>query len=101
MGASRAALEAPPAFVEWATLQAEPPDPPGTTTPDSTSGIGSRALRFTVLILVARIASRLLALVAVVAIGNALGDSRFGQMQTAITYTALFVVITDVGFPGR
>jgi O-antigen/teichoic acid export membrane protein len=75
-----------------------PPRAPGTVTPDSTSGLGSRALRFTILILVARIVSRLLALVAVVTIGNALGDSRFGQMQTAVTYTALVGAITDVGF---
>jgi O-antigen/teichoic acid export membrane protein len=60
--------------------------------------MGSRALRFTILILVARIVSRVLALVAVVAIGNALGDTRFGEMQTAITYTALVGAITDVGF---
>jgi O-antigen/teichoic acid export membrane protein len=75
-----------------------PPRTPGTVTPDSTSGLGSRALRFTILILLARILSRVLALVAVVAIGNALGDSRFGQMQTAVTYTALVGAITDVGF---
>jgi O-antigen/teichoic acid export membrane protein len=75
-----------------------PPRTPGTVTPDSTSGLGSRALRFTILILLARILSRLLALVAVVAIGNALGDTRFGEMQTAVTYTALVGAITDVGF---
>ncbi|MGH7721874.1 MAG: flippase [Candidatus Dormibacteria bacterium] len=75
-----------------------PPRTPGTVTPDSTSGLGSRALRFTIMILVARILSRLLALVAVVTIGNALGDSRFGQMQTAVTYTALVGALTDVGF---
>lgn len=75
-----------------------PPDAPGTVAADSTTGLGSRALRFTVLILIARIVSRLLALVAVVAIGNALGDSRFGQLQTAITYTALVGSITDIGF---
>jgi O-antigen/teichoic acid export membrane protein len=75
-----------------------PPRRPGSVTPDLTSGLGSRALRFTILILVARILSRLLALVAVVAIGNALGDSRFGQMQTAVTYTALVGAVTDVGF---
>ncbi len=75
-----------------------PPQTPGSSATDSTSGLGSRALRFTILILIARILSRLLALVAVVAIGNALGDSRFGQMQTAITYTALVGAVTDVGF---
>ena len=75
-----------------------PPRTPGTVTPDSTSGLGSRALRFTILILLARIASRVLALIGVVAIGNSLGDTRFGQMQTAVTYTALVGAITDVGF---
>ncbi len=75
-----------------------PPRTPGTVTPDSTSGLGSRALRFTILILIARILSRILALVAVIAIGNALGAARFGQMQTAVTYTALVGAITDVGF---
>jgi len=43
-----------------------PPRSPGSVTPDLTTGLGSRALRFTILILVARILSRLLALVAVV-----------------------------------
>jgi O-antigen/teichoic acid export membrane protein len=82
-----------------ATLQDEPPPPaPRPGSAGSTSGLGSRALRFTVLILLARVASRLLALVAVVAIGNALGDSRFGQMQTAVTYTALVGALTDIGF---
>jgi O-antigen/teichoic acid export membrane protein len=75
-----------------------PPLTSGSVPPDSTSGMGSRALRFTILILVARVVSRLLALVAVVAIGNALGDTRFGEMQTAITYTALVGAVTDVGF---
>jgi O-antigen/teichoic acid export membrane protein len=75
-----------------------PPQTPGTVTTDSTSGLGSRALRFTILILLARIASRVLALIGVVAIGNALGDTRFGQMQTVVTYTALVSAVVDVGF---
>ena len=81
-------------------MQEEPPPPraPGAAAPDRTTGLGSRALRFSGLILVARILSRLLALVAVVTIGNALGDARFGELQTAVTYTALVGAITDVGF---
>ena len=75
-----------------------PPQTSDAIAPDSTSGLGARALRFSILILLARIASRVLALVAVVAIGNALGDAGFGQLQTAITYTALVGAITDVGF---
>ena len=82
-----------------ASLQEEPaPDAPERAATDSTDGLGSRALRFTLLILVARIASRVLALGAVVLIGNALGDAGFGEMQTAITYTALVGAITDIGF---
>ncbi len=75
-----------------------PPQTPGTVTTDSTGGLGSRALRFTIMILLARIASRVLALIGVVAIGNALGDTRFGQMQTVVTYTALVSAVVDVGF---
>ena len=99
MGSARGPLAAEGAFVEWGALQDEPtPSAPDAVTSDITGGLGSRALRFTILILVARILSRLLALVSVVAIGNALGDTRFGQMQTAVTYTALVGAVTDVGF---
>lgn len=78
--------------------QPGPPRAPASSSVDRTRGLGARALRNTVLILIARILSRLLALVAVVAIGNSLGDSRFGEMQTAVTYTALVGAITDIGF---
>jgi len=57
-----------------------------------------RALRNTVLILVARVISRIIALIAVIAIGNSLGDTRFGEMQTAVTYVGLVGVVTDLGF---
>jgi O-antigen/teichoic acid export membrane protein len=57
-----------------------------------------RALRNTVLILVARVISRIVALIAVIAIGNSLGDTRFGEMQTAVTYVGLVGVVTDLGF---
>ena len=63
-----------------------------------TAGLGMRALRNTLLILVARVISRIIALVAVIAIGNSLGDTRFGEMQTAITYVSLVGVFTDLGF---
>lgn len=66
--------------------------------PDSTSGLGARALRYTVLILLARVLSRLIALASVVVIGSALGDSGFGELQTAVTYTALIGSLTDIGF---
>jgi O-antigen/teichoic acid export membrane protein len=62
------------------------------------AGLGMRALRNTLLILVARVISRIIALVAVIAIGNSLGDTRFGEMQTAVTYVSLVGVFTDLGF---
>jgi O-antigen/teichoic acid export membrane protein len=57
-----------------------------------------RALRNSLLILVARVISRIIALVAVIAIGNSLGDTSFGEMQTAVTYVGLVGVFTDLGF---
>jgi O-antigen/teichoic acid export membrane protein len=93
MGAARAAVEAPAAPLEWGDLEEDSP-----TAIDATSGLGSRALRYTVLILVARVVSRVIALVTVVAIANALNDSQFGELQTAVTYTALVGAITDIGF---
>ena len=67
-------------------------------TPDSVSGLGSRALRNTLLILVARVVSRVVALVTVVAMAHALSDAEFGELQTAVTYAALVGAITDIGF---
>ena len=61
-------------------------------------GLGSRAIRNTALVLTARVASRLLALVTVIATGNHLGDSRFGEFQTVVNYTALVAVMVDLGF---
>jgi O-antigen/teichoic acid export membrane protein len=61
-------------------------------------GLGSRALRNTALVLAARVASRLLALVTVIATGNHLGDAGFGRFQTLVNYTALVTVLVDLGF---
>lgn len=67
-------------------------------TPDSVSGLGSRALRNTLFILAARVVSRAVALATVVAMAHALSDAQFGELQTAVTYAALVGAITDVGF---
>ena len=61
-------------------------------------GLGSLAVRNTVLVLSARVASRLLALVTVIATGNHLGDVRYGEFQTVVNYTALVAVLVDLGF---
>jgi O-antigen/teichoic acid export membrane protein len=65
----------------------------------STAGLGSRALRNTVLILGARVVSRLIALVTVFATASSLRDSRFGDFNTVVAVTALVSpVFLDLGF---
>jgi O-antigen/teichoic acid export membrane protein len=71
---------------------------PGATTPDMPGGLGMRALRNTILILVVRVISRIIALIAVIIIGNYLDPTRFGEMQTAVTYVGLVGTVTDLGF---
>jgi len=80
-------------------LQENPPLPQSTgeAAEVRTSGMGMRALRNTALLLVTRVCSRVIALVAVIAIGNALGDAHFGEMQTAVTYVNLVGTFADVG----
>jgi O-antigen/teichoic acid export membrane protein len=78
-------------------LQDEAPAP-GAATPDMPGGLGMRALRNTILILVVRVISRIIALIAVIIIGNYLDPARFGQMQTAVTYVGLVGTVTDLGF---
>jgi O-antigen/teichoic acid export membrane protein len=65
----------------------------------TTAGLGSRALRNTVLILGARVVSRLIALVTVLATAASLQASRFGVFNTVVTMTALVApVFLDLGF---
>ena len=78
-------------------LQDEPPAP-GAATPDMPGGLGMRALRNTIRILVVRVISRIIALLAVIIIGNYLDPTRFGEMQTAVTYVGLVGTVTDLGF---
>jgi O-antigen/teichoic acid export membrane protein len=67
--------------------------------PAPTAGLGSRALRNTVLILTARVVSRLIALVTVFATASSLRDARFGDFNTVVTVTALVApVFLDLGF---
>jgi len=70
----------------------------GLTEPEtSVARVGPRAVRNSALILVVRVASRLIALVSVVSMGNAIGDSGFGRLQTAVTYGLLISVLADLG----
>jgi O-antigen/teichoic acid export membrane protein len=55
-------------------------------------------VRNTVLVLAARVVSRLIALVTVIAMANSLGDTGFGRLQTLVTLTNLVSVVADLGF---
>jgi O-antigen/teichoic acid export membrane protein len=59
--------------------------------------LGSRAVRNSLLILGARVVSRLIALVTVVVLANHLGDARYGRYVTMVAYSALVSVLADLG----
>jgi O-antigen/teichoic acid export membrane protein len=60
--------------------------------------LGTRAVSNSVLILGARVVSRVISLVVVIVLANALGDTRYGQYTTLIAYLALVSVVADFGF---
>lgn len=68
--------------------------------PRSTSEprLGSRTLRNTAMVLSARVLSRLIAFVTVIATMNHLGEAGFGNFQALVNYTALVAVLVDLGF---
>lgn len=60
--------------------------------------LGRRAVTNSVLILGARTVSRVISLVVVVVLANALGDSDYGRYTTLIAYSGLVAVLGDLGF---
>ena len=62
------------------------------------AGLGSRALRNTVLVLSAKIVARLLALVTVLYMIQRLGDSHYGTFTVLVNLTAIVSVVLDLGF---
>ncbi|MDQ2942629.1 MAG: flippase [Candidatus Dormibacteraeota bacterium] len=60
--------------------------------------LSTRAVSNTFFILGARTVSRLVSLVVVVILANALGDTGYGRYSTLIAYLALVSVIADLGF---
>ncbi|HEX6547109.1 MAG TPA: flippase [Candidatus Dormibacteraeota bacterium] len=75
-------------------MSAEAPPATGTTT---TLRIGSLAVRNSLLVLAARVVSRLVALFTVVILANHLGDARYGRYVTMVAYSALVSVLADLG----
>ncbi len=66
--------------------------------PVVTAGLGSRALRNTVLVLAAKLVARLIALVTVIATLQWLTAGPYGTFTTLINYTAIVSVVLDLGF---
>jgi O-antigen/teichoic acid export membrane protein len=66
--------------------------------PVATAGLGTRALRNTVLVLTAKVIGRLVALVTVIATLNSLHADRYGTFTTLVNYTAIVSVLLDLGF---
>ncbi len=60
--------------------------------------LGTRAVSNTVIILGARVVSRVVSLVVVIVLANALGDTGYGQYTTLVAYLALVSVVADFGF---
>src|SRR4051794_29757130 len=64
----------------------------------TTDGMGRRAVRNSLIVIIARIASRVIALVSIIVMTNYLTSAAFGEMQTVITYAALLNVALDLGY---
>jgi O-antigen/teichoic acid export membrane protein len=60
--------------------------------------LGTRTVSNSVVILGARVVSRVVSLVVVIVLANSLGDIRYGQYTTLIAYSALVSVVADFGF---
>jgi O-antigen/teichoic acid export membrane protein len=75
------------------------PDPDAApNAPGPSTGLGSRALRNTVLVLTAKVIARLVALVTVLAMIRHLTAAPYGAFATLINYTAIVSVVLDLGF---
>lgn len=68
------------------------------TAESAAAQLGSRAVTNSVLILGARTVSRVISLVVVIVLANALGDANYGRYTTLIAYSGLVAVVGDLGF---
>ena len=75
------------------------PDPDSApNAPGPSIGLGSRALRNTVLVLTAKVVARLVALVTVLAMVRFLMPVSYGAFATLVNYTSIVSVVLDLGF---
>jgi O-antigen/teichoic acid export membrane protein len=66
--------------------------------PAPAAGLGSRALRNTVIVLAAKVVARLVALVTVLAMLRYLSPAPYGAFATLVNYTSIVSVVLDLGF---
>ena len=75
-----------------------PDSDPALAPPTSSLGLGSRALRNTIVVLTAKVIARLVALVAVLYLIRFLEPARYGSFTTLVNLTAIVSVVLDLGF---
>ncbi len=68
------------------------------TTESAAAQLGTRTVSNSVFILAARTVSRVISLVVVIVLANALGDANYGRYTTLVVYSGLISVIGDLGF---
>jgi O-antigen/teichoic acid export membrane protein len=83
------------------TLEAGVPTTPAIERPQpdaAAAQLGPRAVGNSLLVLAARVVSRVISLVVVIVLANALGPDAYGRYTTLIAYSALVSVVADLGF---
>jgi O-antigen/teichoic acid export membrane protein len=75
-----------------------PDSDPAPQQPTASLGLGSRALRNTVLVLTAKVVARLIALVTVLYLVRRLGPAHYGSFTVLVNLTAIVSVVLDLGF---
>ncbi|HVH62535.1 MAG TPA: flippase [Candidatus Dormibacteraeota bacterium] len=74
------------------------PDNDLESAPAPATGLGTRALRNTVIVLTAKVIARLVALVTVLYMIRWLGQDRYGSFSVLVNLTAIVSVVLDLGF---
>ena len=75
-----------------------PDNDPALAAPATSLGLGSRALRNTIVVLTAKVVARLIALVTVIYIVNSLTPAGYGSFTVLVNLTAIVSVVLDLGF---
>ena len=69
-----------------------------TAAANAAAQLGGRAVSNSLFVLAARAVSRVISLVVVIVLANALGDSNYGRYTTLVIYSGLVSVVADLGF---